>query len=95
MAEENIIDKVVSKERSIQDSWKFISEVKRSVHGAFVYKQSRSGKFKTGRDRYTINFYDWDGELIQSHYAMSLVSKNSGADYMVCNVEPNETPVLI
>jgi hypothetical protein len=75
------------KERTFQEQWKFISDVKRTVDGAFTYKQSRCDKFKTGRDRYIIDFNGEDAKLIQSHYAMKLVSKTSGNDYMVCHVD--------
>ena len=79
--------KVAPLQKNFNDSWKFISDVKRTVDGAFTYKESRRGKFKTGRDRYIIDFYGEDAGLIQSHYAMKLISKTSGNDYTVCNVD--------
>jgi hypothetical protein len=90
-AEELIITKKVApQQKTFQEQWKFISDVKRTVDGAFTYKQTRCDKFKTGRDRYIIDFYGEDAGLIQSHYAMKLVSKTSGNDYMVCHVDCND-----
>lgn len=76
------------------DSWGFLADVGLTLTPPYVsYNVVRDGSFGTGRDRFRVDYLNRSHALIESRFAMQLVSKRTGKPYYVAQKLAQATPL--
>ena len=68
-----------------EDNWQVIWLMKKNLNPATYQTRDTNEKFKSGRAKLEIKFYNVESKLITTRTAMELTSKN-GNEYIVCSL---------
>ena len=69
---------------TFNESWVVIWELKKTLNAATYQTRDTNEKFKSGRAKLEIKFFNVESKLITTRTAMELTSK-SGNEYIVCS----------